>query len=417
MSAQRIAVLGAGMVGVSCALELRSRGHAVTLIERSRPAAETSGGNAGVVARSSLVPLNNPGLWRQLPTLLKNRNPALRYSPRFLMRHPKWGLGFLRSTRPAVFEQTAEALDGLIRLSLERHRHWSQVADVQALWRDQGWLYAYRDAAACDQAAPARAWWSRWGVDHKVLHADALRELEPGLGSAYATAVWVRDACSVCDPERLVQAYADAFVRAGGLLQIDACRRVRPAIGGGWTVHCTQAGEQHFDRVVVALGPWSPDLLKPLGLRVPMAFERGYHLHYGWTGQTPLGRPVYDTAAACVMSPMAQGLRLSTGVELTDRDAPDNLTQLDRAEQAVRAVLPLGERLQVTPWRGSRPTLPDSRPIIDAASHHPGLWLAFGHQHIGLSTGPGTAALLGALMDRQSPPIAAQPFGAARFGL
>ena len=88
MTSQRFAVLGAGMVGVACALELQARGHLVTLIERTRPAAETSHGNAGVVARSSLMPLNNPGLWAQLPTLLKNRSAALRYNPGFLMRHP-----------------------------------------------------------------------------------------------------------------------------------------------------------------------------------------------------------------------------------------------------------------------------------------------------------------------------------------
>ena len=405
------------MVGVCCALELQARGHAVTLIERLRPAAETSHGNAGVVARSSLVPLNNPGLWKQLPTLLKNRSAALRYNLGFLMRHPMWGLGFLRSTRQAVFEQTVEALDSLIRLSTERHRLWTQLAGAGDLWRDNGWLYAYRETLACEQAAATRDVWSRWGVDHEVLNADALRQLEPGLGNAFAAAVWVKDALSVSSPQRVVQAYADAFVRQGGRVLIDECRSLSPSVGAGWVVRCTEAGEQTFDQVVVALGPWSPDALAPLGLRVPMAFERGYHMHYGWTGEAALTRPVYDTEAACVLSPMSEGVRLTTGVELTDRDAPNNLTQLSLAENAVRAVLPLGERLQDAPWRGSRPTLPDSRPVIGQASNHKGLWLAFGHQHIGFSTGPGTAAVLGAMVDGQASPIDALPFSPSRLGL
>lgn len=417
MTTQRFAVLGAGMVGVSCALELQARGHAVTLIERSKPAAETSHGNAGVVARSSLVPLNNPGLWKQLPTLMKNRSAALRYNPAFLMRNPRWGLGFLSSARQAIFEETTEALNALIVLSTDRHRHWTQLAGAGALWRDHGWLYAYREALACEQAASSRDVWSRFGVDHAVLNSDELRHLEPNLGTAYQAAVWVKDALSVSSPRQVVQAYADAFVQHGGVLLRDECLTLQPVAGEGWTVQCAQAGEQSFDQVVVALGPWSPDALAPLGLKVPMAFERGYHMHYGWTGDTRLTRPLYDTAAACVLSPMSEGVRLTTGVELTGRDAPNNLTQLGLAETAVRAVLPLGERLQAEPWRGSRPTLPDSRPVIGQASKHKGLWFAFGHQHIGFSTGPGTAALLGAMVDGQATPIAAAPFDPARFGL
>lgn len=417
MSSQRIAVLGGGMVGVCCALELQARGHAVTLIERTGPAAETSHGNAGVVARSSLVPLNNPGLWKQLPTLLKNRSASLRYNPAFLMRHPMWGLGFLRSTRQAVFEQTVEALDGLIRFSTERHRFWTQRAGAGDLWRDNGWLYVYRETLACEQAAATRAVWARWGVDHEVLNADALRQLEPGLGNAFAAAVWVKDALSVNSPRQVVQAYADTFSQGGGAVQLDGFRSMAPTAEGGWVVRCAHAGEQGFDQLVVALGPWSPDALAPLGLRVPMAFERGYHMHYGWTGEAALARPVYDTAAACVLSPMSEGVRLTTGVELTHRDAPDNHRQLKLAETAVRSVLPLGERLQEAPWRGSRPTLPDSRPVIGQASKHRGLWLAFGHQHIGFSTGPGTAAMLGAMVDGQVSPIDASPFSPSRLGL
>lgn len=417
MTTRRFAVLGAGMVGVCCALELQARGHSVTLIERSKPAAETSHGNAGVVARSSLVPLNNPGLWKQLPTLMKNRSAALRYNPAFLLRNPRWGLGFLSSARQAIFEETTEALNALIVLSTDRHRHWTQLAGAGDLWRDHGWLYAYREALACEQAAATRAVWSRFGVNHEVLGGDGLRQLEPGLGAAYQAAVWVKDALSVSSPQRVVQAYAEVFVQQGGVVLIDVCRRFNPASSGGWTVHTEQAGEQAFDQVVVALGPWSPDALAPLGLKVPMAFERGYHMHYGWTGGSPLTRPLYDTAAACVLSPMSEGVRLTTGVELTDRDAADNLTQLGLAEDAVRKVLPLGRRLQADPWRGSRPTLPDSRPMIGQASNHNGLWLAFGHQHIGFSTGPGTAALLGSMVDGQVAPIAAASFSPARFGL
>jgi D-amino-acid dehydrogenase len=179
--------------------------------------------------------------------------------------------------------------------------------------------------------------------------------------------------------------------------------------GTGWACRSESGRTGRVASVVVALGPWSKAVLEAqLGLRVPMAFERGYHMQYSGAGR--LGRPLYDVDGGYVLGAMGSGLRLTTGVELNDQEAPPDLTQLTLAEKAAREAFPLGERQLATPWMGCRPTLPDSRPAIGHCPGHPGLWLAFGHQHIGVSTGPGTAALLGALMDGEPGPVPAAPF-------
>lgn len=418
MTRRSFAVLGAGMVGVCCALELQARGHRVTLFERGEPGGETSSGNAGVVARSSLVPLNHPGLWQALPSLLGNRSGAMRYSPTYALRRAGRLAAFLRQARQQPFERTTAALDALIVLSRQRHRHWASEARVQHLWRDDGWLYLYRSQQAYEAAHRIRETWSRFGVAHDTLDAHALRSVEPGLGAAYPVAVWVRDADAASDPRRVVQAYASLFVGRGGrLLQASVHHLMKASSGPGWLVQSAGRPAEPVDDVVVALGPWSPGLLADLGLSVPMLYERGYHMHYGWNGVQPLVRPVYDTGAACVLAPMAGGLRLSTGVELNDLDAPGSLAQLDMAERAVRTCLPLGARLDTQAWKGARPTLPDSRPAIGASGRLPGLWLALGHQHIGFSTGPGTAALLGSLIDGEPAPFDPEPFAPGRFKL
>ncbi|MCU0957109.1 MAG: FAD-binding oxidoreductase [Hydrogenophaga sp.] len=417
MTQRSFAVIGAGMVGVCCALELQARGHRVTLFERGEPGGETSSGNAGVAARSSLVPLNHPGLWQALPSLLGNRSGALRYSPAYALRRVARLAGFLGQARQRPFEQTTKALDALIVHSRQRHRHWASEARAQHLWRHDGWLYLYRSRQAYEAARSIRETWSGFGVAHETLDAHALRSVEPGLGSGYPLAVWVRDADSASDPRRVVQAYAALFVNNGGRLLQAAVQQLTQASGQGWLVHSAGRPAEAVDEVVVALGPWSPALLGELGLKVPMLYERGYHMHYGWNGVQPLVRPVYDTGAACVLAPMGRGLRLSTGVELNDLDAPASSAQLDMAERAVRTCLPLGARLDTQAWTGARPTLPDSRPAIGASSRLPGLWLALGHQHIGFSTGPGTAALLGSLVDRQPTPFDPRPFAPGRFRL
>ena len=118
---KHVIVLGAGIVGVCCALELLRRGVQVTLVDRQAPGMETSLGNAGVLARSSLMPFNHPGLWGQLPRLMKNDSVQFRYRASYLARNLGWATRYLLNARPSVFKETVNALDGLIRLSAPEH--------------------------------------------------------------------------------------------------------------------------------------------------------------------------------------------------------------------------------------------------------------------------------------------------------
>lgn len=417
----RVAVLGAGMVGVATALELQRLGAQVTLIDRRDPGQETSYGNAGVIARSSLVPFNHPDLWKSLPTLLRNHTASLRYNTAFMLRNLGWGLSYLRHATHSAFQETTTALDALIRLSTTEHqRLLAEVGESQRL-RDNGWLFLYRSQAAFDGGQLGRDTMDHFGVRTQVLDRQALSDLEPVLNSSvFEKALWVQDTYSVDSPGQVTAAYARAFAARGGIISTRSLQTLQRN-GEGWDVLDDSGQASYFEQVVVALGPWSKQFMGRMGIRVPMAFERGYHMHYapgtaaGEGSGARLQRPVYDTGGAYVLSPMEQGLRLSTGVELNDCEAAPNPVQLELAEAAARQALPLGQRLETAPWMGRRPTLPDCRPIIGAMPGRRNLWLAFGHQHVGFSTGTGTAKLLGALMSGQAAPIDARPFRAERF--
>lgn len=409
-----VAVVGAGMVGVCCALELQRRGLKVRLFDRKGPGQETSFGNAGVCARSSLIPLNNPGLWATLPRLLGNRSPQLRYNPLYMLRQTMWGIGFVSRARPAAFNETATALDALIRLSMPAHRLLMQEAGVAHRLRDNGWIFLYRSDYAFAGSRFARDVYDRFEIVTQELDQSALHDLEPHLRTIFPRALWIKDTWSVDDPGRVVEAYAALFQAGGGELVRNEITALQRDAQGSWQLRGRDASTTTAKKVVIALGPWANDLLKPLGVAAPMAFERGYHQHFAPEAGATLGRPVYDTAAGYVLAPMQAALRLSTGVELTERDAPANRAQLELAEAASRQAFPVGSR-SGPDWLGSRPTLPDCRPMIGEAPRHPGLWLAFGHQHIGLSTGPGTAQVLASLMLGEESPIDARPFRVERF--
>jgi len=217
---------------------------------------------------------------------------------------------------------------------------------------------------------------------------------------------------SVDAPGAVVKAYAQMFAGAGGHIRRAEIRSIAQE-GEDWRAILSD-GEMRARHVVVALGPWSADLLRPLGYRVPLASERGYHQEFKPNPARQLLRPIHDSEAGFLMTSMEQGIRVTTGVELTSRDAPSSFAQLDAVVPAARSVVEFGEAVG-EPWRGARPTLPDSLPMIGPAPRHPGLWLAFGNQHIGFTTGPATGAAIAAMIGGAQPPFDAAPFSPSRY--
>jgi len=178
-----------------------------------------------------------------------------------------------------------------------------------------------------------------------------------------------------------------------------------------------QGSSFHCNDVVLAAGAWSAEIAGWLGYDIPMAWERGYHLHFEAGDQPAVTRPILDVEGGFVVAPMRQGVRVTSGVELTDRDALSNFGQITRSAALAGEAVKLGKQIEDTPWMGRRPTLVDSLPMIGAAPRHDGLWFNFGHHHIGLSMAPGSALLLAALIKKTPPPINPAPFRVSRFSV
>lgn len=408
-----IIVVGAGMVGVSCALALQKRGLKVTLIDRREPGRETSYGNAGVISRSSILPLNHPGLWKNLPKYLSNRHAAVRYRFGHLLRNPGWALGFLAEARPERLGPRVAALESLIAPALPLHKRLMAEAGIAWRLRDNGFLELWRSEAGAAASEARRIWLEDHGVRVEALDRQGLSALEPGLNPIFSAALLHKDSASVDWPGAVVEAYAALFAARGGTILRDEITALSKQ-GERW--RAIGAGAQHdADLLVVALGPWSADLLRPLGLKVPLNVERGYHRHYKAAQGRFLNRPIYDVEASYMLAPMELGLRLTSGVELAHRDAPDDHAQIEQVLPRAREAFPLTEPAEEVTWRGSRPTLPDSLPMIGEAPRNPGLWLAFGNQHIGFSTGPVTGEVLAAMVTGEEPLADPAPFRPERY--
>ena len=406
-----VIVLGAGIVGVSSAYAARQRGMSVVLVDRREPGSETSYGNAGIISSGSIFPLNQPSLFGNLPKYLSNRHPALRWDVGWVLKNPGWIARFLASARASQTKPRALALHGLIKASLKLHREWIVQAGAGNRIRETGWLKAWRSdnvaAAKADQAAL-----TEYGIKSELLDRQAISALEPNILPVYSVGLLHSETASVDSPGNVTKAYAKMLAGAGGEIRRAEIKLIAQD-NDGWRVVLSD-GELRARHVVVALGPWSAELLRPLGYGVPLATERGYHREFAPNAKRKLLRPIHDAENAFLMTPMEQGIRVTSGVELTARDAPSSYAQLDAVVPLARSVVEFGEPVGDI-WRGARPTLPDSLPMIGAAPRHRNLWLAFGNQHIGFTTGPATGEAIAAMIVGGPPPFDVAAFAPGRY--
>jgi D-amino-acid dehydrogenase len=410
-----VIVLGAGMVGVSVALHLQRRGRDVVLIDRRGAGEETSYGNSGLIQREGVIPYTFPREFGAILSYAMNNRSDVVYHLSALPRLAPWLFRYWQNATPERIERSAQALAPLMAQCVAEHDALiAEAGDAaRALVRHKGWIRCLRTEESLRQAITDARRLDKYGVDYAVLTGAQLRELEPHLSERIIGAIHFRGSPTSSDPGMLTKAYADLFTRNGGHFRTGDARRLTEE-ASGWSLP-SESGAITAREAVVALGPWSDDVFRPLGYDLPMAFKRGYHMHYGVMGNATLGHPLHDRDGGYVLVPMNKGIRLTTGVEFADRDAPPNPRQIARDEPLARELFPLGERLEPTPWLGRRPCLPDMVPVIGRGARHRGLWFAFGHAHHGFTLGPVTGRLLAEMMTGETPFTDPSVYAASRF--
>jgi D-amino-acid dehydrogenase len=420
-----VLVLGAGMVGVSAALHLLKRGRDVILVDRHELAGEeTSYGNAGIIECASVFPYMFPRDLAEIVRYAMNRAPQVRYRLADLPAFSPWLVRYFLASAPDRALRGAMAVLPLIRRSLIEHELLMNEADVPELLQRKGWIKLFRSESSLAAALREFERAKQYGVEGELLDRQAIAQREPNLTEAFTGAIHYPAPGFVPDPGGLAKAYAELFKRKGGrFLSADAVT-LEQVSGGGWRVGGKGSGKGSNGakgdaavarEAVVALGPWSDLVFGALGYSIPLAVKRGYHLHLAPRGNAVLHHPVLDADQGFVLAPMNRGIRLITGVEFADRDAPATPVQIERALPRAHALFPLGEAVDAKPWKGARPCLPDMLPVIGKAPRHAGLWFDFGHQHHGLTLGPVTGRLLAEMMTGETPFADPTPFAVERF--
>jgi len=406
-------VLGAGIVGTSVALHLAKRGMSVAMVDRAGVGEQTSYGNAGVIEGNTIFPPAFPSdAGRLLRIALKHASEA-NYHLSFLPRILPWLLAFRAASQPDRLAETAHLIRPLFSRAVAEHEALMAEAGAMGYLRKTGWLKVYRSEKSFSALAPEFDLAAKFALPLRSLDLAGVQTLEPALNPVCAHAVFWPEAASVSDPLGVTRAYAARFAGLGGIILSGDARSLHRN-GNRWRVE-TNEGALDATECVIALGPWTQDLLKILGLTLPLAVKRGYHRHFRAQGNAGLSRPVLDAEVGYLVTPVEQGIRMTTGVEFAPRDAPPSPVQFDRIMPRARELFPLGEPVDGKTWLGSRPCFADSRPVIGPAPRRPGLWLTIGHAHWGLTLGPATGRMITEMMTGEVPFCDPSPYRAQRF--
>lgn len=414
-------VIGAGIVGVCCALALLRDGWCVTLLEPGEPGGEqaASYGNGAWLSPASVVPMSMPGLWKKVPGYLLDRDGPLVIRWRALPRLAPWLLAYLRAgaTVPRV-EATARALAALLLDSPQRHEELAARAGVGRLVQRRGLLYAYPDRMAFE--AERLAWRLRRdnGVDWQEWDEKALRARVPALASRYRFGAWVAAGGNCLDPGAYVAALATQAVREGASLHRGRASGFEWADGRLVAVTLDGDAPLPCDLAVVAAGIASKALARAAGDRVLLESERGYHVELP---QAPLElpMPVMPSDGKMANISLAGRFRISGQVELAGVEAPPDWRRaevlLRHARRTYDALADLPPDTPERRWMGHRPSTPDGRPVIGTSRRSAQVLYAFGHGHVGLAAAPITGQLVADLAAERAPMRDLTPYRPDRF--
>ncbi|WP_044274162.1 NAD(P)/FAD-dependent oxidoreductase [Pseudomonas fluorescens] len=407
-----IVVVGAGIIGVACALQLARQGRRVVVLDAQAPGMGASYGNAGHLATEQVFPIADLSILKRLPAMLLDPMGPLRLDWAYLPRALPWFIRLLLNLRPARYQRTVAGLRALNEGSLGAWQRLLQSIGQAQLLREDGSLLVYERAESRAALDALQQRMRQQGVAVESWSGDAVRKAAPQLSDAIQGGLFFPATGHFLDPYTVVGELVNAA--KAERVQFLQQRVLDARLEGSGVSLMTDQGVLTAPHVLIACGAHSAKLTAALtGKQVPLDTERGYHLMLPHEQQR-LPFAVTSLERKFIMTPMTGGLRLAGTVEFAGLDRPANM---QRAWQLHRLSKGLFRHdlsdCEATPWMGFRPSLPDSLPIIDRVCNGKVL-LAFGHQHLGLTQAAVTAEWVGQLAAGERVPEL-QPYRLDRF--
>ena len=407
-------VIGAGVVGSSCAWHLRRRGAEVTLVDSELPGQSTSSGNAGCISPSSIYPFSYPGAIRQVPGWLLDPLGPMKIRWTDALSLAPWFWRFWRAGNARRVEQIITAQAGLMAAVTVDFDEILRETGASSLRRSEGLILLYGNA----KEFAADAWHydirRKHGLPWQRLTSQELKNLEPAVqlgaeGIAVIDPTWQH----VISPADVANTIAESAFSSGARWLHDRVSKLG-SNERGVSVSTVSGKQLQADYLVLASGVWTNDLLVQLGHKVPLMAKRGYHSMLAQPS-VQLSHPLMSVSEYVVITPMRDGLRVAGTAEFARIDAKPDYRRAKVLLRHAQRFLPGLKGSGVTEWMGQRPMMPDSIPVLGRLPGHQRVLCAFGHGHYGLTQGPTTGRIVTDLVFGQRPHVDLAPFSISRF--
>lgn len=416
MSQGRVVVVGAGVVGAMSALELSRAGYEVTVVDRGEFGSGCSHANCGYVCPSHVLPLGTPEAFRSSLKAMLSKNSPLKIRPR--LDAALWGflIRFARRCNTRDMLAAARAIRPLLTSSRELYPKLLEEERIDCEWQKEGLLFVFKNAPAfAHYAHTDELLTTQFATPATRYAGEALTALEPALKPGLAGGYHYEGDAHL-RPDRLMSGLREVLVRRG-VEFVGGCELtgfVRS--GSSATAVVTSKGEWKADAFVLATGAWTPQVADRLGCRVPIQPGKGYSITMARPGRAPKIPLIFEEDRVAV-TPFRSGYRIGSTMEFGGYDTSLNPARIQLLRDGARPYLHEPEGGPITEeWYGFRPMTPDSLPMIGATPAMGNVWLAAGHNMLGLSMAPATGKLVAELISGSTPHIDPAPYSAKRFG-
>ena len=408
---KKIAVVGAGIVGICTSYFLQQSGFKVTLIDKEQPGTMTSYGHACTFADYANVPVNNPSLFANIPQMLFTKDGPLAIDFYYIIKHLPWAFKFLKNCKKNKVEEIASSLASLLHHSRLSYDHIFKEVNVSEFIKNEENIYIYDSKKSYETAIYTNYLRTKNNINVKELNKKEIHDLEPNLAPIYYAGYLFIGSRHTTNPLAISKKIFESFLEGGGKFINE---NVKNFIDKEDIVGINlQEKKIEFNQVVICAGAWSKSLAKMIGEDFPLDTERGYHVLFNSDKQL-INRPIGWSQSGFYLVQMEEGIRAAGTVEIAGLHKPPNQKRINMIERQARKILPQLGFVKST-WMGRRPTLPDSKPVIGRSSKNKNILYAFGHQHIGWTLAAVTGKVINELAKGSQPNFDISPFSPNRF--
>ena len=406
-----VLVIGAGITGMATAEFLRREGVSVTLVDKVYPGdpKQTSFGNAGLLASSSIIPISSPEVWKKLPYFLLNKNSPLSINWTYLPKLLPWLIPFLRNTKKEKFLSIINAIQELTNDSVDQHLTLSKGTSASKYIKLGDFTLLYPDKSEFDLDYFENSLRVKYGFKMRELNRDNLLDMDPFLGKSYNCGALFENHGWLTSPENYMKELANHFKRNGGKIITEEVKKIIDN-----KVLTSNNNIFEADKIVICAGAWSGKLLKFINHSTNLETERGYHLQLKKVNYMP-SNPYAVSDLKFAITPMNDGLRCAGTTELGGLEAKPNYRRIDILREGIKKVYPKLKWEDEEIWMGHRPTTPDCLPVVGQSNELKDIYFAFGGQHIGLTIGPRLGRILTELILNKKINMSLEAYKYTRF--